>query len=101
MSWALVLALAAGSYGFKVLGLVVIGSRPLPVRLTRCVALLPAALLPALIMTGTFADGQSLVLDARVPGVAVAAVAAWRGASFPVVIGLAAVVTAVVRALAG
>ncbi len=43
---------------------------------------------------GTFGDWPSLVLDARAAGVAVAAVAAWRRAPFPVVIGLAAAVTA-------
>ena len=97
MTWLLVLALAAGSYGFKVSGLVLLGGRTLPERLVRCVALLPAALLAALIVVGTFADGQSLVLDARAAGVGVAAVAAWRRAPFPVVIVLAAAVTAAIR----
>jgi branched-subunit amino acid transport protein len=97
MSWALILALAAGAYAFKAAGLVLLGGRALPERLVRGVALLPAALLAALIVVGTFADGQSLVLDARAAGVGVAAVAAWRGAPFPIVIVLAAAVTAFVR----
>jgi branched-subunit amino acid transport protein len=97
MTWLLVLALAAGSYAFKVSGLVLLGGRTLPERLVRCVALLPAALLAALIVVGTFADGRSLVLDARAAGVGVAAVAAWRRAPFPVVIVLAAAVTAAIR----
>jgi branched-subunit amino acid transport protein len=97
MNWALILALAVGAYAFKATGLVLLGGRVLPERLVRCVALLPAALLAALIVTGTFADGQSLVLDARAGGVGVAAVAAWRGLPFPIVIVLAAAVTAVLR----
>jgi len=50
-------------------------------------------------VVGTFTIDRSLVLDARAAGVAVAAVAAWRRAPFPVVIVLAAVVTATIRAL--
>ena len=41
--------------------------------------------------------GRSIVLDARLPGVAAAAVAVWRKAPFPVVIVVGAAVTALVR----
>lgn len=99
MSWALVLLLAAGAYGFKALGLVVLGDRPLPARLERCLALIPAALIAALIVSNTFADGKSLTIDPRAAGVAAAVVAAWRRANLIVVIVLAAAVTAVVRAI--
>jgi branched-subunit amino acid transport protein len=99
MSWTLVLVLAAGAYGFKALGLVVLGDRPLPSRLERCLALIPAALLAALIVSGTFADGKSLAIDPRAAGVAVAVIAAWRRANLIVVIVLAAAVTAAVRAI--
>lgn len=99
MSWVTLLVLAAGAYACKAIGLVLLGGRRLPVWLTRVMALLPAALLPALVVVGTFAVGgrRALVLDARAAGVGVAAVAAWRKAPFPVVIVLGAVVTAVVR----
>ena len=40
--------------------------------------------------TLTFAHGKSLHLDARVVGVGVGAIAIWLGASFPVVVLLAA-----------
>ena len=66
VSWALVLWLAAGAYAFKFLGLVVIGSRPLPAALDRCLALVPAALLSALVVQGTVSTGQDLVIDERV-----------------------------------
>jgi branched-subunit amino acid transport protein len=78
----------------------VIGSRRLPPALDRCLALVPAALISALIVKDTFSTGTELVLDARAAGVAVAAVAAWRRAPLIVVILLGAAVTALVRQLA-
>lgn len=99
MSWALVLWLGLGAYAFKFFGLVVIGSRPLPVAIERCLALVPAALLSALIVSNTFADGQDLVVDERLAGIAVALVAAWRRAPFLVVVVLAAATTALLRQL--
>ena len=100
MTWTLILLLAAGAYGFKVLGLVIIGDRPLPPVVERCVALIPAALLPALIVSGTLSVGQHLQIDARAAGVAVAILAAWRRAPLVVVIVIGVVVTAAVRAVA-
>jgi branched chain amino acid efflux pump len=100
MTWTLVLTLAAGAYACKVAGLVVIGSRRLPPALERCLALVPAALISALIVMNTFSTGTELVLDARAAGVGVAAVAAWRRAPLIVVILLGAAVTALVRQLA-
>lgn len=100
MSWALVLVLAAGAYACKVTGLVVIGSHRLPRRLERCLALVPAALISALVVKDTFSSGQELVIDARAAGVAVAAVAAWKRAPLILVIVLGAAVTVVVRRVA-
>jgi branched-subunit amino acid transport protein len=100
MTWTLVFVLAGVAYAFKVLGVVVIGSRPLPAAIERCLALVPAALLSALIVTNTFTDGQQLVLDARAPGVALAAFAAWRRAPFVVVIASGAATTALLRLVA-
>jgi branched-subunit amino acid transport protein len=99
MSWTLVLALGLGAYAFKVVGLVVIGARELPPVVERCLALIPAALLSALIIKDTFSTGQELVLDARAAGVAVAAFAVWRRAPIVLVIVLGAAVTALVRAV--
>ena len=99
MSWSLVLLLAAGAYGFKVLGLVIVGDRQLPPVLDRCLALIPAALVSALVVKDTFSVGQHLQVDARAAGVAAAAIAAWRKAPLIAVIVIAAVVTAAVRAL--
>jgi branched-subunit amino acid transport protein len=99
VSWTLVLVLAAGAFGFKVLGLVIIGDRTLPPPLGRCLALIPAALIAALVAKDTFSIGQHLQIDARVAGVGAAALAAWRRAPLIMVIVIGAAVTAAIRAL--
>ena len=99
MSWSAVFALAAGAYAFKVLGLVILGGRELPPTITRCIALLPAALLPALIAVQTLTTDDRWVVDARAAGVAAAILAAWRRAPFPLVIVIGAAVAALVRAV--
>ena len=81
------------------LGLVVLGGRTLPPTVGRCLALIPAAMISALIVLNTFADGHHLGLDARAAGVGAAVVAAWRKAPFIVVIVIGAGVTALVRAV--
>lgn len=100
MSWTLVVVLAAGAYGFKVLGLVVIGDRPLPPVLERCLGLIPAALIAALVVKDTFSIGQHLQVDARAAGVGAAIIAAWRKSPLILVIVIGAGVTALVRAAA-
>ena len=100
MSWAFVFALAATAYGFKVLGLVLVGDRTMPPLLDRCLGLIPAALIAAIVVKDTFSVGQHLQLDARAVGVGAAAIAAWRKAPLILVIVIGAAVTAAVRALA-
>lgn len=99
MTWTLVLALAAGAFAFKVIGMFVVGRRSLPPAVDRCLALIPPALVTALVIKDTFSIGQHLQLDARAAGVGVAVVAVWRKAPFVVVIILAAGVTAAARAI--
>ena len=99
MTWGLVFALAAGAYVFKVLGLVIIGDRALPPVLDRCLALIPAALIAAIVVKDTFSNGQHLQIDARLAGVAAAVLAASRRAPVIVVILIGAGVTAGLRAL--
>lgn len=100
MTWTLVLALAAAAYAFKVLGLIVVGDRSLPPVVDRCLNLIPAALIAALVAKDTFSHGQQLVVDARAAGVAAAVIAAWRKAPLIVVIVVGAAVAAGLRALA-
>jgi hypothetical protein len=75
MSWAAILVLGAGAYGFKYLGLGVLGPRAASGRALQFVALLPPALLAALVCVQTFGGDRALALDARVAGVAAGAIA--------------------------
>jgi branched-subunit amino acid transport protein len=97
VTWTLIILLTLGAYAFKVTGLVILGGRSLPPIFERCLALIPAAVVTALVMKDTFTQGQELVLDARALGIAVAIIAAWRKAPLIVVIVLGAAVTALVR----
>ncbi len=99
MSWWAILGLGAGAYALKAVGLVVLGPRAVDGPVLRLTALLPAALLPALVVVNTFAGDRRLVLDARAVGLAVAVVATWRRAPFIVVVTGAVVATALVRAV--
>jgi branched-subunit amino acid transport protein len=99
MSWLFVAVLAVCAFGFKALGLIVVGDRALPPIVERCLMLIPAALIAALVVKDTLSSGQELVVDPRAAGVGVAIVAAWRKAPLIVVIVLAAVVTAGLRQL--
>jgi branched-subunit amino acid transport protein len=101
LSWAAILALAAGTYAMKAAGPVLLGGRPLPARIEGVVALLPAAVFAALVVVDTLSEDGELVLDARAAGVGAAAVAAWLRAPFLVVVLVAMVVTAAVRAVPG
>jgi branched chain amino acid efflux pump len=99
--WLVVVITSVGTLALKAAGPVLLGGRPLPDRLSGVVTLVGPALLAALVAIGTFADGQRLVLDARVLGVAAAAVAIKLRAPVLLVVVIAAGVTAGVRAVAG
>ncbi|WP_314176249.1 AzlD domain-containing protein [Streptomyces winkii] len=97
--WIAIGATAVGCYAAKLLGLSVpVGmlERPLVKRL---VTLLPVALLAALTAQQTFSDGGALVLDAKAAGLGAAAAALLLRAPFLLVIAVAVLVTAAVRAL--
>ncbi len=101
---AFVGVLAAGGGAPAALGPAVIlalrNARKLGPRVHRVLDLVPVPLLAALILVQTFSTGHRLVLDARVPALAVAAVLVWRRAPFLVVVLAAAAMAAALRALA-
>ena len=99
MSWAIVIWLSVGAYAFKMLGFVIVGSRKLPDVLSRCLLLIPAALLAALVFNSSFTDGQSYALDGRAIGLGVAIIAAWRKLPLIVVVILGAGTTAFLRVI--
>jgi hypothetical protein len=95
--WPLVLIASIGCYALKLAGHSVPQSvldRP---RVRRIAALLPVSLLSALVAVQTFGSGQALVVDARLAGVAAAAVALVLRAPFLVVVVVAAAVAAGLR----
>ena len=57
-------------------------------------ALLPIAMLSALVAVQTFANKKELLIDHRAAGVLAAAIALKLKAPFPVVVGIAALVSA-------
>jgi branched-subunit amino acid transport protein len=97
--WTTIGVLTVVSAAIKATGPVLVGGRELPGWTTRIIALLAPALLAALVVVDTFADGKSLVLDARAAGLAAAGIAVALRAPIIVVILLAAAVTALVRAV--
>ena len=99
MTWTLILSLGAVAYFLKLLGAVIIGHRSVPASLQRCLLLIPAALLAALITKDTFTNGQHIVLDARIVGLVVAGVLSWRRAPFAVIVFAGVGATALLRAV--
>jgi branched-subunit amino acid transport protein len=97
--WATIGLLAAGTFLLKAAGPILLGGRRLPPVLDRLVALLPASLLAALVLIQTVGRDREVVLDARLAGVAAAAVCIWRRQGFLVVVAAAMAATAVARAV--
>jgi branched-subunit amino acid transport protein len=97
--WVVVAVAGAATMLIKATGPVLLGGRVLPARLVGVVGLLAPALLAALVVTQVFADDRDLVLDARVVGLAAGAVAVIARAPLIVTVAVAALATALVRAL--
>ena len=93
-------ALAVINGTIKAAGPVIAGRRELPELLRRFIHASVPALVAALIVTGTFADGRALVLDERAGGLAFAVLAVALRAPLLVVLVVAAGATALLRAVA-
>jgi branched-subunit amino acid transport protein len=91
-AWLTVALCTITTFAIRAFGPATVGGRPFGPRTTRVLALLPAALLAALVVTETLIQDGKLDVDARLAGVAAAGLLLWRGASaIWVVIGAAAV----------
>jgi branched-subunit amino acid transport protein len=97
--WVVVGVVGVLSLLFKAAGPVFLGGRELPARTASIVALIGPVMLTALVVTQTVGGDEELVLDARLPGVAAAAIAVRKGAPVVVAMAVAAVVTASLRAV--
>lgn len=99
-AWTTILLLAAGTIAIKAAGPIALAGRELPPRLTGFIMLLAPSLLAALVAVETFGGPhRTLVIDARLAGVAAAAVALALRQSITVVVITAAIATAITRAL--
>jgi uncharacterized membrane protein len=99
--WLAVVASAIGCYTVKVAGTLIpqrVLERP---AVRAAVAQVPVALLASLVAVQTITGGGGLAADARLVGLAVAALAVWRRAPFLVVVLAAATATALARLLLG
>ena len=95
--WLTVLLIGGSTMALKAAGPVLLGGRELPSRLTDAFELLAPSLLAALVVTQALGEGGDLVVDERLVGVGVAAVAIRLRAPLIGVMILAAVSTALVR----
>jgi branched-subunit amino acid transport protein len=94
-----VLVLAVGTYFWKALGPVVLGSKPIPDRVQSIISVMPAPLLAALVVTATVGGDRQWTFDARIVGLGFAICALVLKRGFVTVVVVAAVATAAARAL--
>ncbi|MCV2490703.1 AzlD domain-containing protein [Geodermatophilus sp. YIM 151500] len=99
--WAVVLAASLGCYLLKLAGLSVPAAWVDQPWVARVVDVVPAALLAALVVVQAATAGNDVVLDGRLVGLAVAAVALAFRAPFIVVLLLAGLAGAGVAVLSG
>jgi branched chain amino acid efflux pump len=96
-AWLLIAVLAVGTVLMKTIGPVLAGGRQPPAPLTRIIALVAPALISALVVAGTFTQGQQLIIDARAAGVGLGAIALWFRVPAVLAMLIAAVVCALLR----
>lgn len=98
--WLTVILIGVVAIAMRVLAPLALGEREIP-RVTRGLALALPALVAALVVSQTFGAGQSLVVGARLAGVAAGGLAVDLRAPIPSVLVVAAAVAAGVRLLSG
>ena len=92
-----IVTLAAGTYAFRLSGQLLRARITFPPRVTRLLEAAAVILLAALVATTALTEGHGFAGFARLAGVLVAGVLAWRKAPFLVVVLAAAAVTALLR----
>ncbi|MER6187295.1 AzlD domain-containing protein [Streptomyces sp. NPDC001652] len=94
---AMILALAVGTYAFRLIGPALHGRVELPARVQELLSAGAIVLLTALLATGALTESGGFAGWARPVGVLVGGVLAWRKAPFVVVVLGAAGTAAVLR----
>lgn len=100
MTLAAIIALAAGTYGFRLIGPLLRDRAELPARLRRLLSAGAGVLLVALLVTSAMTQGHDFAGWARPAGVLVGGLLAWRKAPFVLIVAAAAATAALLR-LAG
>ena len=98
-TWTVVLVVGVFTIAFKAAGPVLLGGRALPPRMVDAFELLAPSLLAALVVTQAVGGKETIVLDTRLVGVAAGIVAIRLRSPLIGVIVVAALATALVRAL--
>lgn len=96
--WAAILVACAVAYGLKVVGYLAPSHWLSDPRVAKGAGLVTAGLLGALLMVQTFADGNAILIDARLAALAAAVVALLFRAPFILVVFIGAAVAAGLRA---
>ena len=91
MTVTAIVLIACGVWGQRLLE-----KRPV---LAQAAALIPAAVICAVIVQLSIAEGTSLVVDERLAGLGVAGLLVWRRAPFILIVVAAAATTAALRAV--
>jgi branched-subunit amino acid transport protein len=97
-TWAVVLLVGGFTIAFKAAGPVLLAGRQLPARVTSAFELLAPSLLAALVVTQAVGGKDGIVFDARLVGLGAAVVAIALRAPLIVVVVVAALAAALVRA---
>ena len=100
MSWAGVIALSVGAYALKAAGAFLGHRIDVETAERWSLEIVVVSVLAALVVVQTIGSGRSIVIDARLPAVLLAALLVWLRAPFLVVV-IAAGATAALLRLAG
>jgi uncharacterized membrane protein len=99
--WTAIVALCVATASMKAIGPVSFGGRKLSGRAASVIALVAPALLASLVVYETFnSGGRGIEVDARIVGLAAACAALALKRSMLVVVAVAAIATALTRAVA-
>jgi uncharacterized membrane protein len=97
--WVTIALLTIGTVAIKATGPVILGGRDLPPRLNGVVARLAPSLLAALVVVDTFGHDQKLSIDETAVGLVAAAIALAARLPVVAVVAIAAASTAAARAV--
>lgn len=101
-AWTLIAALVFATVALKAVGPIAAGGRALPPRLASVIAVMPAALLSALVVTSTLVDENgNLGAGADAAGVLAGSAVVWRTGKVLHAVVVAAAVAAALRGATG